>query len=187
MATPGAPLFTVEQQDPMKVTVEVSEQDLIYIQVDKPVLVEIDALRAKGPSGPIGTPPGGKSATPAARMGDVEAVIPSADPGTRTFQARVVLPNPDMEIRSGMFATVRFPMGERSGILVPMGAVVQRGQLQGVFVISEGRARLRWVRLGKSFGERIEVISGLGPGEQVAVSGLDRLIDGVQVEVSSDG
>ena len=48
------------------------------------------------------------------------------------------------------------------------------------------RARLRWVRLGKTFGERTEVISGLEPGDRVAVSGLDRLSDGSPVEVKDD-
>ena len=170
MTAPGAPLFTVEQQDPMKVTVEVAEGDLVYVKVGSPVLVEVEALQAA-----------------AGWTGKVEAVLPSADPGSRTFQVKVVVSNPDNAIRSGMFARVGFQKGARPGLLVPSAAVVQEGQLRGVYVVSGDRAQLRWVRLGKIFGERTEVISGLGPGDRVAVSGLDRLTDGSLVEVRDDG
>jgi RND family efflux transporter MFP subunit len=173
MAAPGAPLFTVEQQDPMRVVVEVSEQDLVYIQTDRSVLTEIEALRV----GKVGQ---------AGLMGKVEAVIPSADPRSRTFQVKVVLDNSDGVIRSGMFARVRFQKDTRPGLLVPTAAVIQRGQLSGVYVIAKGKARLRWVRLGKRFGERTEVISGLEPGDPVAISRLDQLTDGRKVEAKND-
>ena len=113
--------------------------------------------------------------------------MPSADPGSRTFQVRVVIPNPDGQVRSGMFARVGFQKGERLGILVPASALVKRGQLDGVYVITGGRAHLRWVRLGKTFGARTEVISGLEPGDVVALTELDRLEDGGRVEVSGNG
>jgi membrane fusion protein (multidrug efflux system) len=170
MAAPGAPLFTVEQQHPMKLTVEVGERDLAYVKVDSPVTVEIEAL------------PTGRE-----RVGDVEALVPSADPGSRTFQVRVVIPNSDGQVRSGMFARVGFQKSERPGILVPASALVRRGQLDGVYVIAGDRTHLRWVRLGKSFGSRTEVISGLAPGDVIALTGLDRLEDGGRVEVSGNG
>jgi RND family efflux transporter MFP subunit len=170
MTAPGKPLFTVEQQHPMKLTVEVGERDLAYVMVDSPVTVEIEAL----PSGHE-------------RVGDVEALVPSADPGSRTFQVRVVIPNPDGQVRSGMFARVGFQKSERPGILVPASALIKRGQLDGVYVITNDRARLRWVRLGKAFGPRTEVISGLEPGDVIALTGLDRLEDGGRVEVSGNG
>jgi RND family efflux transporter MFP subunit len=172
MASPGAPLFTVEQQDPMKVVVEVGERDLPHIQVEAPVQVEVEALGQAVPSG---------------WTGRVEAIVPSADPMSRTFQVKVLLDNPDGVISSGMFARVGFQKGERPGILVPQAATVRRGQLEGVYVVQEDHARLRWVRLGKAFGTRREVISGLEPGDRVVVSGLESLQDGVPVEVGTDG
>ena len=186
MAAPGAPLFTVEQQDRMKVTVEVGERDLAYFKVDNPVSVEIEALRIRDAMTPSGTAAGQVPAVEAEREGRVEAVIPSGDPGSRTFEVKVVLLNPDLAIRSGMFARVRFQKGERPGLLVPAAAVVREGQLQGVYVISGDRVRLRWIRVGKRFGDRVEVISGLEPGDRVAVSGLDEVTDGSRVEVKGD-
>jgi RND family efflux transporter MFP subunit len=169
MASPGAPLFTVEQQDSMKVTVDVSEQDLAYIQVAQPVQVSIESLESD-----------------AALEGDVETIIPSADPRSRTFQVRVVLDNVTRTIRSGMFARVLFQKDTRAGMLIPARAVVTQGQLQGVYVIDGNHARLRWVRLGKTFGDHVEVISGLTAGDRIAVSGMESLSDGRKVEVMGD-
>ena len=166
MATPGAPLFAVEQQDPMKVIVQVSERDLPYIQVSQPVLVRVEATRYRQNLD-----------------GKVEAVIPSGDPRSRTFEVRVVLDNKEGVLQSGMFARVQFEKDSRPGLLIPAAAVVREGQLQGVYVVDGNRVRLRWVRLGKVFGNRIEVISGVSAGDVIVIQGLDGLRDGQTVEV----
>ncbi|MBT3603267.1 MAG: efflux RND transporter periplasmic adaptor subunit, partial [Candidatus Latescibacteria bacterium] len=153
MAAPGAPLFTVEQQDPMKVTVQISERDLPYIQVSQPVVVRVEATRNTQDL-----------------AGRVEAVIPSGDPRSRTFEVRVVLDNKEASLRSGMFARVQFQKDTRPGLLISASVVVTQGQLRGVYVIDNGKARLRWVRLGKVFGDRVEVLSGLSVGDQIITS-----------------
>ena len=168
MAAPGAPLFTVEQQDPMKVIVNVGEQNLPHIQISQSALVTFEAFGSKK----------GHSLT-----GQVETIIPLADPHSRTFQVRVVLSNADGLLQSGMFVRVQFHKDNRPGVLVPVQAVVQEGQLQGVYVIDNDRVHLKWVRLGKTFGDRVEVISGLQAGERIAISGLQALRDGSKVEV----
>lgn len=169
MAAPGAPLLAVEQQDSIKVTVEINEGDRPYVAVGQLVNVEIEALRAD----PV-------------RRGRVESLVPAADPGSRTFQVRVVLPNTDGLLGSGMFARVGFPKGMRSALLVPGEAVVSEGQLRGVYVHADGRARLRWVRLGRSWDQRVEVLSGLGQGAQVIVGDAGQLRDGRLVEVKGN-
>ena len=170
MAAPGTPLFAVEQQDPIEVTLEVSERDLPHVEVGREVVVEIVALK-------------GAAAT---RTGRVQALIPAADPGSRTFRVKVVVPNPGGAIGSGMFARVQFPKGERPALLVPASAVVRQGQLEGVYVVTEGRSRLRWVRLGRAFGDRVEVVAGLDEGEDVVISDVARVGDGRRVEVLGD-
>jgi RND family efflux transporter MFP subunit len=171
MAAPGAPLFSVEQQDPMKVIVDVGEQDLPHIQISQPAVVVFEAFGNKE----------GRSLT-----GQVETIIPSADPRSRTFQVRVVLNNTDGLLQSGMFVRVQFHKNNRPGVLIPVQAVVHEGQLQGVYVIDNNRVHLKWVRLGKTFGERVEVISGLQAGELIAISGLKTLRDGSKVEVAGN-
>ncbi len=170
MAAPGVPLIAVEQQNPMKVTVEVSEQDLAFIRVQSEVRVEIDATGESGET---------------ALTGRVETIVPSGDPSSRTFQVKVLIDNTDGAIRSGMFARVYFPKGEREGLLIPVDAIVREGQLEGVYLIRDGRARLRWVRLGRVYQDRVEVISGLSAGDRI-VQSPDRVADGVRVEVGSD-
>lgn len=167
VASPGMPLFAVEQQDPIKITLQIGERDLAMVQVNQQVEVEIKAID--------------KVVT--AR---VEAVIPVADPGSRTFQVKVVAANADGVIGSGMFARVHFTKEMRSALLVSAKAVVRRGQLEGVYALADGKARLRWVRLGKILDGRIEVLSGLDAGERVVVAGLENVQDGQRVEVGKD-
>ena len=171
MAAPGVPLFTVEQLDLIEVTVEVSERDLAYVEVGQEVTVEIAALKA---------------ASPTRQQGRVEAVIPAANPGSRTFRVKVAVPNPDGAMGSGMFARVLLPRGERPALLVPRAALVRQGQLEGVYVVAAGRAHLRWVRVGKSLGERVEVLAGLEAGEWIVVGAVEGLRDGRRVEVNPD-
>ena len=109
-------------------------------------------------------------------------VIPAADPASRSVAVRLDLP-PDLPIRSGVFGRARFPGGERTVLLVPVSALVERGQLEGVYVVDAlGRAALRVVTVGQRDGDRVEVLSGLDPGERVVVDGVVRVRDGSQVD-----
>jgi multidrug efflux system membrane fusion protein len=67
--------------------------------------------------------------------------------------------------------------------VLPLSAVVERGQLTGAYVVEADRARLRYVTLGPRRGDGVEVLSGLGAGERVVVEGAGRLRDGAPVEV----
>ena len=116
-------------------------------------------------------------------MGRVEAVVPLADPGSRTFQVKVILPNPNGAIHSGMFARIQFQKGDRPGMLVPTSAVVQEGQLQGVYVVGQDSiARFRLIRTGATRPGGIEVLSGLSAGELVVLNGVERVQDGARIE-----
>ncbi|MFH1570842.1 MAG: efflux RND transporter periplasmic adaptor subunit, partial [Gemmatimonadota bacterium] len=120
------------------------------------------------------------------RPGRIEAVVPAADPASRTFRVKVVIANADGAVRSGMFARLRFARGARPAVLVPAAAVVRRGQLQGVFVVQSGRAHLRWLRLGNPWESEVEVVSGLNGGEVLVLDPDAQLRDGQPVEGSGD-
>jgi RND family efflux transporter MFP subunit len=162
-------MFVVEQQDPIKIAVELGERELAQVRVGQPAEVEIAGM-----------------AGAQRRAGTVEAVIPAVDPGTRTFQVQVVVPNPDRAIGTGAFARVRFAGRGRPALLVPASALVRQGQLEGVYVVSHGRALLRWVRVGAARGEQAEVLSGLEAGDLVVVEPRPDLRDGSAVEVGGD-
>ena len=156
-------LFTVEDLSRVKIVVTVPESEVVGLREGAAARVTIDALD---------------------RTWDtrVDRVIPAGDVQSRTFDVQFVLPNPDGSLKSGMFARAAFERGTRRTLLVPAGAVVERGQLRGLFVIDgEGHARLRWVRLGRELDGRMEVLSGLDAGDRYVVTPPPGLVDGASV------
>lgn len=111
------------------------------------------------------------------RWGDVAAhgvtatsveVFPYADPDTHTFNVRLTLPAGETGLYPGMTVKVAFATGEAQRLLVPASAVVQRGELVGVYVVDDRGVVLRQVRTGNHDGDRVEVLAGLDDGERVA-------------------
>jgi RND family efflux transporter MFP subunit len=98
-------------------------------------------------------------------QGKVRVVAGGADPMTRTVEARVAVP---ADWPTGVSVTALVPAGSHTAIVIPAAAVVRRGQLTGVRVISAEGTTLRWVRLGRAVGDQVEVLSGLEPGERIA-------------------
>jgi RND family efflux transporter MFP subunit len=98
-------------------------------------------------------------------------LLPTVDPQTHTVQLRITLP-PGIEARPGLFARVWLPgaaSGKAARLYVPGTAVVRRAELTGVYVVdTQGRAQLRQVRLGRTNGDRVEVLAGVSAGERVA-------------------
>ena len=94
---------------------------------------------------------------------------------------KIALPA-DAHLRSGLFGRARFPLGERQAVLIPRAAVVQRGQLQGVYMVDANRmSGLRYVTLGKTTGEQVEVLSGLQDGESIVAAPGTREWGGKQI------
>jgi membrane fusion protein, multidrug efflux system len=85
-------------------------------------------------------------------------------------------------LRSGLFGRARFPAGERQALLVPIAALVERGQLTAVYVVgADDVARLRLVTAGTRHADRVEILSGLAGGERIVVEGAPRVSDGARV------
>ena len=68
-------------------------------------------------------------------------------------------------------------------ILVPESALVTQGQLTGIYTVSNNVAILRWIRTGKSFGNQVEVLSGLSADEKYIVSAEGKLYNGAKVSI----
>jgi RND family efflux transporter MFP subunit len=114
--------------------------------------------------------------------GRVAEVVPAADVTSHTFLVKIDLPH-DCNCRSGEYGQASFPIGEAKSLAVLSTAVVEHGELQGIFVVTpDGMAEYRLVKTGKSFGNRVEILSGVAAGEKIAVSQIDRLRDGARVE-----
>jgi len=114
--------------------------------------------------------------------GSVSEISPVADPSSRTSVAKIDLPV-SSGLRAGQFARARVPVAESKMLSVPASAVIQRGQMELVFVVTNKRAQLRLVKTGKRIGEEIELVSGVSAEEKIIVKGAEQLRDGQPVEV----
>jgi hypothetical protein len=83
---------------------------------------------------------------------------------------------------SGQFARLVVPLGENSSVCVPASAVILRGQLEILFVVTNQRAQLHLVKTGKKINDQVEILAGIEPGESVVVGGAALLTDGQPVE-----
>jgi len=186
LAAPGKPLIEIEDPAVLQLEADVPEAIASRIQRGGTLAVRVDALSAQWgelPSSPTGTDERRASleAHPTQATGTVTEIAPAADPATRTFRVKLSLP-PTRGLMSGQFARLIVPVGESSSVRVPATALVRRGQLEIVFVVTNGRAQLRLVKTGKQFGDEIEIVSGLDGGESVVNEGVAQLADGQPVE-----
>ena len=163
LASPGLPLFTLEDTQHYRLEVTVDEGDIRLVHAGESVPVLLDAL--------------GSSTL----RGKVALIVPAADSASRSFVVKVEIP-PDARVRSGLFGRARFPRGARTALFVPQSSILQRGQLRGVFTIDANRvAQLRYVTLGSASGDRVEVLSGLQGGEKLIAAPGDRDFAGKQI------
>jgi multidrug efflux pump subunit AcrA (membrane-fusion protein) len=92
-----------------------------------------------------------------------------------------------VSILSGMFATVQFPVERKTTselVLIPTDAIVTNGQLSGVYTVSESNtALLRWLRLGRTYGNNVAVLSGLNADESYIVSAEGKLFNGAKISI----
>jgi RND family efflux transporter MFP subunit len=163
MATPGMPIFTLEDTRSYRLEVTVDESDVQLVRLGQTAPVSVDALGS------------------AELAGKVVQIVPAADPGSRSFLVKVELPR-NVQLRSGLFGRAQFARGERSALLIPRTAVVERGQLQGTYVLDANQiAGLRYLTLGRGAGPQVEVLSGLEPGEKVIAAPGEREFGGKRI------
>ncbi|MDI1261523.1 efflux RND transporter periplasmic adaptor subunit [Aquabacterium sp.] len=161
MALPGVPLLAVYDPAALRLAVQVPESVASSLDVTKPAEIEL-------PNEMDG---------PRQLLGVRTTVLPSLDASTHSATVRIDIAGPVPPLLPGQFAKVSLPLkarteglAPRGQLMVPTASVVERGELTSVYVVTtQGEARLRQVRLGRSSGAQTEVLSGLQPGERVAV------------------
>jgi multidrug efflux pump subunit AcrA (membrane-fusion protein) len=109
-------------------------------------------------------------------------MAPSADPASRTVRIKAGLAATP-GLMPGRFARLLVPVADRTTLEVPAEALVQRGQLEIVFVVTNRQAQMHLVKSGKRSGDHVTILSGLNSGEPVVVDGATVLADGQPVEV----
>jgi RND family efflux transporter MFP subunit len=163
LASPGMPIFTIEDMRSYRLEVTVDESNIRVVHVAQSIPVLLDALGNTELSG------------------KVAQIVPAADAASRSFLVKIQL-RTDARLRSGLFGRARFSRGERSALMVPLTAIAERGQLQGLYVVGLNRiAELRYVTLGKTAGQQVEVLSGLQEGEKIVAAPGNRELGGKQI------
>jgi len=164
LAGPGMPIFTIEDLGRRRLEATVNETDLRYVRQGQQAPVLIDSLGDRELNGKV-----------------VETV-PTAEPASRSFVVKVELPS-DSALRSGLFGRVQFARGERNALMIPRTAVVERGQLQGIYVLDQSKvAGLRYITLGKPSAAEVEVLGGLQAGEMVVANPDGQELSGKKIE-----
>ena len=158
LAVPGRPLIEIENPGKLRLEAQVPESLVAGIAIGQALPVVVDAAGAS-----IG--------------GTVAEIAPASDPASRTTLVKIDLPGHD-GLRSGQCGRARIPTPAEPALRVPATALVSRGQLDFVFVASDGIARLRIVRTGRREEELVEILSGLDPGEMVVSEPPGELADG---------
>jgi Cu(I)/Ag(I) efflux system membrane fusion protein len=151
----GMRLFRIAALDKVWIDADVYESDLAHVRVGQRATVTLDYLPGRVAEAKVGY------------------VYPYLDPVARTGRVRLELANEDLALRPGMYASVTLSADLGARVQVPAAAVVYTGPRRLVFVdLGEGRFRPTEVQLGTESDGRIDVLSGLAPGDEVATSGV---------------
>ena len=172
MANPGMPLVSIEGASLLQVTAMVSESDIANIQNGMAVKVLVKSINKTV-------------------AGKVTEVSSSAKNTGGQYLVKINLTQTDKAILSGMFVNVQFPLANKTlttvttdKVLVPESALVKQGQLTGIYTVGNGNtAILRWLRIGKTFDNQVEVLSGLSAEEPYIVSAEGKLFNGAKVSI----
>ncbi|MGD2099951.1 MAG: efflux RND transporter periplasmic adaptor subunit [Desulfobacterales bacterium] len=162
----GKPIADIINIERIKINVRVPELDIRFVMQGQQTPVKIDAFPDRTLSG------------------TVDFVAFKADPATKTFLVRTVIENPFADIRPGMIARVAFVRRViPDALLAPLFAVVDKGGERLVFIEKDGVAQSRTVDIGVIEGDRVQITSGLNPGDHLIVRGQTEVEDGMRVRV----
>jgi len=165
----ATPIMSLVRIDPLKATAEIPERLTPWIAVGQPVTLNVDAFP-------------GKSIT-----GTVSRISPVVNTQTRAFSFEALVPNPGGLLKPGTFARVRIESGQVDQVVtLPYAALQYRYGVSRVFVVAGDKLAARELKLGDRLGDRIEIVSGVRVGDQVALTDVDNLADGMKVTVSRD-
>ncbi len=165
------PIIRISNEKELKVVTTVTERDFPHIGKGMKAEMRVDAFPYK------------------VFTGCVSVVNPTIDPATRTGEVEISIPNRELVLSSGMFAHIIIHLGERRALAISRDAL---NKLPGtgnyyVYVVGDGKAVLKNVRIGLGDNNNVEIIKGLKAGEKVVVRGQNRLKDGSPVAIENQG
>ena len=174
MANPGMPILTLDQSGSLQVSASISENEIVSVKTGDDAMMFIESA--------------GKTFT-----GKEIQLNPSSQFTGGQYIVKISVPATDTkQLYAGMYVHVQIPQKgktvittkEADVVMIPVKALVTRDQLSGVYTISsQNTALLRWVRLGNTNGDLVEVLSGLAGNETFILSAEGRLYNGATVKI----
>ncbi|MGY5851893.1 efflux RND transporter periplasmic adaptor subunit [Salegentibacter sp. F14] len=169
MANPGMPLIAIEAPGDFEVRASVPESSIGAVKTGEEVEVLIKSLDQ-------------------VLRGKVVEVSSSSSKTGGQFPVKIALEKTELPVKSGMYATVLFPIeadeNTQGPVTVAKEALITQGDLHGVYTVSQqNTAMLRWLRLGRSYGDQVEVLSGLKADESYIISAEGKLYNGAKVKL----
>jgi multidrug efflux pump subunit AcrA (membrane-fusion protein) len=169
-ASAGRPVFEIVQLDTVEVNVGVPETDVHLVRIGQKASLTLPALPGQSFEGTI------------------RIINVSADPNTRTYMARISVPNPKHVLKIGMVAEARIARGQKAPMMtVPGEAIVRDAQgatIVFVYFPKEGRVYSKRVKVGTFCGTEVEIREGLSGDESIVIAGHDYLRDGMPVAIA---
>ena len=161
------PVMSIVRVDPLKVVAEIPEKMAPWIRDGQQVEMHVDAYPDK------------------AFAGKVSRISPAVNTATRAFPFEALAPNKDGLLKPGTFARVHIESGKMDDVLTLPYAVLQyRYGVNRVFVVEGDKLVAHELKIGERIGDRVEILSGVSPGDRVAANDIDKLTDGMKVTIA---
>jgi len=173
LASPGTPILTIEQIGSYQVNATVPENLINQIHLGDQAIVDIQSANK-------------------ILKGTITQINSSSEFSGGQYIIKISLPQDSKkELRSGMYANIsidkkKIDHGNNSihSVLVPVSSIIHKEELDGIYTLGNNKtALLRWVRLGKTYGDQIEILSGLEKSESFIVHANGKLYDGAPIQV----
>ena len=160
-AIQGQPMLTIEAQDKggfkSEIVANIDESYLGKVKDGEDVSLEINGKTYKR---------------------KITKVVKYIDPTTRTFKAKIDISG----LTGGQFAKINIPVSRKDAITVPKSAIVQKGELMGVYTVDRDNiVSYRLIRTGRMYGDTVEVLSGLSDGDKIITVGTEKAVDGAKI------
>jgi RND family efflux transporter MFP subunit len=165
MANPGEPILAIEDPSQLVLQTYVKEQQINHIHLGDIVMAEVRALHTT-------------------IQGHIAQIVPAGDATTHSYLVKAAL-TAVPGLKSGMFASVRFAVGTTRGIMIPKAAIISPSDIPGVYMVAQDNSvHFRMIRTGRVWNGRVEILSGLRPGERIVIATATPLHSGERIAPS---
>ncbi len=166
MVKDTAPILTLMDLSEMKMLVNVIEREFVRLQIGQPVKVTVTAFPNR------------------TFQGRISVITPALEMQSRTAEIQIAIPNPGYVLNPGMFGRAEILLRSNpSATLVPIEALIAKGEKDIVYVVNDNKAFARTVQKGLVKDTSVEILQGVKVGEKIVVAGQESLKDGVPVRL----